>query len=70
MQDEEEARPEAAAGLGRDLRTLSIADLNGYITSLEHEIARVRTEIARRQDVRGAAEALFRRPAGADDEPR
>ena len=29
---------------------------------LEAEIARVRTEIARKRDMRGAAEALFRRP--------
>lgn len=64
-EDEEEPRREPAAGIGRDLRTLSVSDLEGYIAALEGEIERVRAELARRRDVRGAAEALFRRPPGA-----
>jgi uncharacterized small protein (DUF1192 family) len=39
--------------------------------ALRAEIVRVEGEIARRRDVRGAAEALFRRPPeGAGGEPR
>ena len=65
--DEDEPRPPptAATGIGRDLRALSVADLEAYIGALQGEIERVRAEIARRQDVRGAAEALFRRPRPA-----
>ena len=67
---EEDDRPRAKAEptLNRDLRTLSVADLEGYITAMEAEIARVRAELARRRDVRGAAEALFRK-APAEDGP-
>jgi uncharacterized small protein (DUF1192 family) len=60
--DEDEVRPAPAVSIGRDLRTLSVADLEAYVEALRGEIERVRAEIARRQDVRGAAEALFRRP--------
>lgn len=63
--EEEEPGREPAAGIGRDLRSLSVSDLEGYIAALEGEIERVRAELARRRDVRGAAEALFRRPPGA-----
>lgn len=59
--EEEEVRIKPATGIGRDLSALSVADLEVYIQALEGEIARVRQEIARRRDVRGAAEALFKR---------
>ena len=64
--EEEEVRVRPTTGIGRDLTTLSVADLEQYITALQGEIARVQAEIARRRDVRGAAEALFRRPAGGE----
>jgi uncharacterized small protein (DUF1192 family) len=68
---EDEPRPKPNTGIGRDLRTLSIGDLEGYIAALKAEIVRVEGEIAKRRDVRGAAEALFRRPPeGAGGEPR
>lgn len=64
--EEEEPRLQPPAGLGRDLRTLSVADLEGYIATIRDEIARVEAELVRRQDVRGAAEALFKKPASGE----
>jgi uncharacterized small protein (DUF1192 family) len=65
--EEPEVRVKPPTGIGRDLYQLSVAELEHFITELEAEIARVRIEIQRKLDVRGAAEALFRRPPGADD---
>ena len=65
--EEPEVRIKPQTGIGRDLYTLSVAALEHFITELEAEIVRVRAEIARKRDVRGAAEALFRRPAGAPE---
>ena len=63
--DEEDLRPRTASKpLARDLRTLSVEDLRAYVVELRNEMERVEAEIARRQDVRGAAEALFRKPGG------
>jgi uncharacterized small protein (DUF1192 family) len=67
--DEEEARPKPVAGVGRDLRQLSVSDLETYVHDLKAEIARVEAELARRRDVRGAAEALFRRASPSGGEP-
>jgi uncharacterized small protein (DUF1192 family) len=66
--EEEELRPRAPAGVKRELKTLSIAELEAYVAELRLEIARVEGEIVRRRDVRGAADALFRKP-GAVPEP-
>ncbi len=60
--DDEEVRPRPTTGLPRPLEPLSIADLEAYRAALEQEIRRVDAELARRRSVRGAAEALFRRP--------
>jgi uncharacterized small protein (DUF1192 family) len=65
--EEEESRPQPPAGLGRDLRTLSVADLEAYIATMQDEIARVQAELVRRQDVRGAAEALFKKPSAGSE---
>lgn len=62
--DDEEPRPRPATGPGRELRTLSVIELEAYITQLRAEIARVEAELAKRRDVRSAAEALFRKPDG------
>jgi uncharacterized small protein (DUF1192 family) len=62
--DDDEFVPRAAPGLPRPLEALSVADLEAYREALEREIERVRAELARRQSVRGAAEALFRPPSG------
>ena len=60
--DEEELRPRPSptAALKRDLRTLGIAELEEWIAQLQAEIGRAEQEIAKRRDVRGAAEALFK----------
>jgi uncharacterized small protein (DUF1192 family) len=67
--EEPEIRIKPATGIGRDLYAYSVGDLEQYIVELEAEIARVRAAIVRRRDVRGAAEAMFRRPPGAGGEP-
>ena len=60
--DDEEARPKRGgeAVLGQELRTLSVEELRAYAAALDAERKRVEAEIAKRQDVRGAAEALFK----------
>jgi uncharacterized small protein (DUF1192 family) len=65
--EEPEIRIKPQMGIGRDLYNMSVAELEQFIGELEAEIARVRAEIQRKRDVRGAAEALFRRPPGADE---
>ena len=66
--DEEDLRPRATApaGVTRDLKTLSLDELEAYVADLGREAARVEAEVARRRDVRGAADALFRKPPGAE----
>ena len=66
--EEPEIRVKPQTGIGRDLYQLSVAELEHFIGELEAEIARVRVEIQRKRDVRGAAEAMFRRPPGADQQ--
>ena len=66
--EEPEIRIKPNTGIGRDLSIMSVAELELFIGQLEGEIVRVRAELKRKADVRGAAEALFRRPPGA--EPR
>jgi uncharacterized small protein (DUF1192 family) len=61
--DEDEVRPKQELGFPRPLAGFSIEDLRAYIVAMRAEIERVEAEIAKRQDVRGAAEALFRPPA-------
>jgi uncharacterized small protein (DUF1192 family) len=65
--DEEEIRPRAqpAAALGRDLSSLGIEELEAWVAALQAEIGRARVEIGKRRDVRGAAEAFFKKPPGA-----
>ena len=66
--DEEDLRPRTAGkALARELRTLSVEDLRAYVVELRNEMERVEAEIARRQDVRGAAEALFRKSGGSGE---
>ena len=65
--EEPEVRIKPQTGIGRDLYNLSVAELEQFIGELEAEIVRVRGEIRRKRDVRGAAEALFRRPPPADE---
>ena len=64
--EEPEIRIKPNTGIGRDLSVLSVDELQRFIQELEGEIVRVRAELKRKADVRGAAEALFRRPPGAE----
>ena len=64
--EEPEIRIKANTGIGRDLSIMSVAELELFIGQLEGEIVRVRAELKRKADVRGAAEALFKRPPGAE----
>jgi uncharacterized small protein (DUF1192 family) len=66
--EEPEIRVKPPSGIGRDLYQLSVAELEQFIGELEAEIARVRVEIQRKRDVRGAAEAMFKRPPGAEQQ--
>ncbi|MEZ5823962.1 MAG: DUF1192 domain-containing protein [Geminicoccaceae bacterium] len=63
MFDEDEPKKKVKAELGQDLSTLSVDELRDYVSALVAEKARVEAEIAKRTDVRSAAEALFRKPA-------
>jgi uncharacterized small protein (DUF1192 family) len=58
-EDEDRQKP-MASGMPRDLSRLSIEELQGYVTSLQQEIARAEAAIRERRAVRDAAEALFR----------
>lgn len=60
--EEPEVRVKPVTGVGRDLYQLSVGDLEHYVAELQAEVARVQAEIARKRAMRGAAEALFRRP--------
>lgn len=62
--EEDEPRPRPATAPGRDLRSLGVEELEAYCGQLRAEIARVEAELAKRRDVRSAAEALFRKPGG------
>lgn len=65
LMDEGRIATPAEEGLPRQLRGLSIDDLEVYQRALEAEIVRVAAEIRERQRVRGAANALFKpRPPG------
>ena len=66
--EEPEVRIKPQTGIGRDLYNLSVAELEQFIGELEAEIVRVRAEIQRKRDVRGAAEAMFKRPPGAEQQ--
>ena len=45
------------------LDTLGVEELRAYIGALQTEIARCEAAIARKQDHRGAAEQVFKRPS-------
>lgn len=59
MDDDLPKRPQAHV-LGSDLERHSVHELRALEAALEAELARVRQALARRQDVRAAAEALFK----------
>lgn len=53
--------PKKPAGISRNLEALSVADMQDYIAELKLEIFRTEAEIAKRSDVKNAAETFFRR---------
>lgn len=59
--EDEDLRPLKAKPQPRNLDPMSVAELNDYIAELEGEIARARTEIAKKDKIRSGAEALFRK---------
>ena len=65
MHDENDERP-APKGLTvpPDLTRLSVFELEALKERLQAELGRVSTEIERRDGVRAAADALFRKPGG------
>lgn len=62
---EEDDRPSRGGPPPVALATLSVADLERRIVELQAEIEVIKAELARRHDVRSAAEAMFKR-AGRD----
>jgi uncharacterized small protein (DUF1192 family) len=62
MADDPDDLPRRPSTKPPDLTTWSVEELEAYILRLESEIARARAEIEARRSVRGAAEALFKRP--------
>jgi uncharacterized small protein (DUF1192 family) len=59
MDDELPKKPEAFV-LGSDLERQSVDELQALEAELERELARVRAALAKRKDVRAAAEAFFK----------
>jgi uncharacterized small protein (DUF1192 family) len=62
MRDDDDDRPKPKSLVQKaNLDPLSIGQLNDYIAELETEIARARADITKKQSVRGAADAAFKR---------
>jgi uncharacterized small protein (DUF1192 family) len=61
IRDEDEL-PIRATTKPPDLSRWSVEELEAYIARLEAEVRRAREQIVAKQSVRGAAEALFRKP--------
>lgn len=58
--DEVRPPPRTSAGLGDNLETLSVAELEERIAAFTAEIERVKAELARKRAHESAAEALFK----------
>ncbi|UCH75646.1 MAG: DUF1192 domain-containing protein [Rhodospirillales bacterium] len=59
--DDEELPPQARQPDLKNLEIMSVEALEDYIGELEAEIARVRAEIAKKQQAKSAAESVFRK---------
>jgi uncharacterized small protein (DUF1192 family) len=59
--DDEDDLPKKLDWQPRNLESLSIDQLEDYISVLEGEIARVRADIAAKRTDLGAAEAIFKK---------
>jgi uncharacterized small protein (DUF1192 family) len=60
MDLEDRARPKPVLTVGEPLDTISVAELQERILTFESEIARLRSEIARKQASKAAADAIFK----------
>ena len=61
MSEDSDDRPRALRPKPIDLDVMSIGELGEYIDELEAEIGRVREAIARKEQKRLAADAVFKR---------
>lgn len=62
MREEDDDLPKPKSLVQKaNLDPLSVGQLKDYIAELEAEIARARADIAKKQSVRGAADAVFKR---------
>ncbi len=59
--DSDDLEPRVKKADKRNLEPMSVAELEVYIEELEAEIARVRTAIGAKKNVRSGAESLFRK---------
>lgn len=60
MEDEERPKPKFAHVLGENLDMVSIGELRQRVALLEEEIARIKSEIARKTASRSAADTFFK----------
>lgn len=60
MDIDEAPKPKPVMVIGENLDAVSLAELEHRIESLEAEISRVRTEIAKKQAGKAAAAAFFK----------
>jgi uncharacterized small protein (DUF1192 family) len=61
MFEEDPARKPVRHEIGQDLSALSIEEIGARIAQLHQEIERLTVERAKKESVRGAADALFRK---------
>lgn len=59
--DDADLEPRKQAPKPKDLETMSIAALEGYVLELEGEIKRAQGVIARKKRARGAADSVFKK---------
>ena len=57
-------KPKIDMVIGENLDAISVAELEQRIKLLDSEIERIRTEIAKKQASRNAADAFFSKPVG------
>lgn len=61
--DDSPRKPKTDMVIGENLDAISLAELEQRIKLLDSEIARIRAEIAKKQQSRSAADAFFSKPA-------
>jgi uncharacterized small protein (DUF1192 family) len=60
--DDDRPKKKIAHEIGQDLALLSVAELNERIALLKEEIARLESDIVKKEAKRSAADAFFRKP--------